>query len=142
MLIQPLQTKTSDLTQRQVSIENDVLDFEKLKAEDGILDSHISFQEVEMCIKQLKPRKAPGSDKIRNEMLKTCMYVLKKALLKLFALILKSGFFPSSWCEGTITPIYKTGPKDDPSNYRGICINSCLGKLFTSILNNRLKNIL
>ena len=93
-----------------------------------------------MCIKQLKPRKAPGSDKSRNEMVKTCMYVLKKALLKLFALILKSGFFPSSWCEGTITPVYKTGPKDDPSNYRGICINSYLGKLFTSILNNRLKN--
>ena len=26
----------------------------------------------------------------------------------------------------------------DPSNYRGICISSCLGKLFCSILNQRL----
>ena len=26
----------------------------------------------------------------------------------------------------------------DPSNYRGICVSSCLGKLFCSILNQRL----
>ena len=49
-------------------------------------------------------------------------------------------FFPSSWCEGRITPIYKSGNKNDLSNYRGICISSCLGKLFTSVLNTRLKN--
>ena len=28
--------------------------------------------------------------------------------------------------------------KSDPSNYHGICISSCLGKLFCSILNQRL----
>ena len=30
------------------------------------------------------------------------------------------------------------GAKSDPSNYRGMCIASCLGKLFSSILNQRL----
>ena len=40
---------------------------------------------------------------------------------------------------GIITPIFETIDKDDPSNYRGICINSCLGKLFTSVLNSKLK---
>ena len=38
----------------------------------------------------------------------------------------------------SITPIFKTGSKTDPSNYRGICISSCLRKLFCSILNQRL----
>ena len=28
--------------------------------------------------------------------------------------------------------------KSDPTNYRGICVSSCLGKLFCSILNRRL----
>ena len=32
----------------------------------------------------------------------------------------------------------KNGTKSDPSNYRGICVSSCLGKLFCSILNQRL----
>ena len=45
---------------------------------------------------------------------------------------------PQNWCDGLIIPIFKTGSKTDPSNYRGICISSCLGKLFCSILNQRL----
>ena len=31
-----------------------------------------------------------------------------------------------------------SGGRNDPSNYRGICVSSCLGKLFCSILNQRL----
>ena len=45
---------------------------------------------------------------------------------------------PQTWCGGLITPIFKSGTKNDPSNYRGICSSSCLGKLFCSILNQRL----
>ena len=42
---------------------------------------------------------------------------------------------------GTIKPIYKNkGYIYDPKNYRPITIVSCLGKLFTSILNIRLNN--
>ena len=45
---------------------------------------------------------------------------------------------PDIWCQGLITPIYKSGDKSDPTNYGGICVSSCLGKLFSSILNQRL----
>ena len=45
---------------------------------------------------------------------------------------------PDVWCQGLITPIYKSGDKSDPTNYRGICVSSCLGKLFCPILNRRL----
>ena len=34
----------------------------------------------------------------------------------------------------SITPIYKSGDKSDPTNYRGICVSSCLGKLFCQIV--------
>jgi hypothetical protein len=48
---------------------------------------------------------------------------------------------PSSWLIGMIKPIYKNkGDKFDPKNYRPITIASCLGKLFTAILNERLKD--
>ena len=40
---------------------------------------------------------------------------------------------------GYISPIYKgKGSAEDPDNYRGITIVSCFGKLFTSILNQRI----
>ena len=71
-------------------------------------------------------------------MIKTSSEFIKFSLEKLFNLILKSGVFPTSWSNGIITALHKSGNKDDPSNYRGICISSCLGKLFCSILNTRL----
>ena len=46
---------------------------------------------------------------------------------------------PNAWLEGSIRPIYKN--KGDPKlvqNYRPITILSCLGKLFTAVLNRRL----
>ena len=46
---------------------------------------------------------------------------------------------PLMWCSGFITPICKSGGRNDPTNYRGICVSSCLGKLFCSILNQRLR---
>ena len=42
------------------------------------------------------------------------------------------------WVVGLIVPIYKKGNKSEPQNYRGVTLISCLGKLFLSILNNRL----
>ena len=45
---------------------------------------------------------------------------------------------PLMWCSGLITPIFKSGGRNDPTNYRGICVYSCLGKLFCAILNQRL----
>ena len=42
------------------------------------------------------------------------------------------------WSIGYIVPIHKKGNVNDPSNYRGITISSCLGKLFALIMNNRL----
>ena len=57
----------------------------------------------------------------------------------LFNNVLKSGEVPQEWTTGLIIPIYKNkGDTTDASNYRGITLLSCMGKLFTTILNNRL----
>ena len=63
--------------------------------------------------------------------------------ITLFNLVLESGFIPKSWTCGFIKPIYKNKFSGaDANNYRGITILSCLGKLFTSVLNNRLNEYL
>ena len=46
---------------------------------------------------------------------------------------------PEDWTIGIIKPMYKDkGDINDVNNYRGITLLSCMGKLFTSILNSRL----
>ena len=123
-----------------ISVINEKYCLEQQKSNHNYLDNPIALDEVEKAAKMLKYKKSPGPDRIRNEMLKTGIFYLKTSTCNLFNHILKSVFFSSLWCEGIITPIHKSGDTQDPSNYRGICINSCLGKLFTSILNNRLQN--
>ena len=40
---------------------------------------------------------------------------------------------------GYISPIYKgKREENDPDNYRGITVLSCFGKLFTSVINDRI----
>ena len=70
--------------------------------------------------------------------LKSGINHLNAPLVKLFNFIISKGTFPDSWSTGMITPIFKSGNRSDPSNYRGICVTSCLGKSLCSILNTRL----
>ena len=71
-------------------------------------------------------------------MIKAGINHLTPLIVKLFNLILISGKYPSSWAVGRIVPIHKKGDRSLPSNYRGITISSCLGKMFNAILNSRL----
>ena len=56
----------------------------------------------------------------------------------MFNVSFNNGYFPKKWSEGYIVPIHKKGNTNDTDNYPGITLLSTLGKLFTSILNNRL----
>ena len=85
---------------------------------------------------------ACGPDGILNEMLTYISHNLRLAILKLFNFILSVGYFPDIWNKGLITPLFKSGDKSDPNNYSGICVSSNLGKLFCSILNQRIFNFL
>ena len=95
--------------------------------------------EIERCIKRLKNSKKPGGDRILNEYLKLTHDRLLPIYAAFFNLILNTGHVPDQWLEGKIKPIYKNkGDPLDPNNYRPITLLSCLGKLFTAVLNERL----
>ena len=59
-------------------------------------------------------------------------------MVKLLNLILDTGNYPSSWRKSFIISIHKSGNKHDLIIYRGISLQNCITKLFSSALNSRL----
>ena len=59
-------------------------------------------------------------------------------LCVLFNKLIETGVYPDEWCSAIIFPIHKKGDVNIPDNYRGISLISCVSKVFTNILNNRL----
>ena len=102
------------------------------------LDNQISSNELEKAISKLKNNKSCGEDGIINEFIKHSNIHIYNVILSLFNTILDTGFFPAKWSVGAIVPVHKKGDVNDPLNYRGITLVSCLGKLFTNIINERL----
>jgi hypothetical protein len=107
------------------------------------LDKPFTENEILDVIKKLRNNKACGLDRIINEYLKNTAHLFIQIYVKLFNIVLSTGVIPSDWTLGLIKPLYKNkGSKDDPDNYRGITILSCLGKLFTAVINKRLDKFL
>ena len=102
------------------------------------LSSPITAEEIKKAIQKLKYKKAAGVDGISDEFYKYGWNELLPALELLFNTILTNGEYPSRWATGIIHPVYKKGVYGVPDNYRKITVMPCIGKLFESILNNRL----
>ena len=93
------------------------------------------------CIKSLMNNKSCSNDKIINEFIKNTSKVMMPIYVLFFNL--RYRLFARLVVEGVIRPIYKhKGDPSKPENYRPITILSCLGKLFTSVLNARLHRFL
>ena len=71
-----------------------------------------------------------------NKVLINARLNLRNAILYVLNQCLCVGTYP--WNTAVITPLHKKGCKEDPNNYRAIAVGSNLGKLFSSILLERL----
>ena len=102
------------------------------------LNNTISQNEIQRMIRKLKNKKSVGPDCIPNEIIKTGK--LNDLLCKLFQMCFDNGVLPTIWKKSIIVPIPKNALLDPciPLNYRGISLLSCIYKLYTSILNDRL----
>ena len=93
---------------------------------------------MQESISKIRINKAPGLDKITNEMLKHTHTDIVPFLTKLFQHIFENKLFPTEWTKSVIVPIHKKGDLNNCSNYRPISLTSLLSKIYTFILNKRL----
>ena len=108
--------------------------------QDHELNSEISEQEIGESIANLKRKKSAGHDEICNEMMKCSIPLSTNFLKVLFNYIFVNGVFPKEWSKSVIVPIHKKGDINLTDNYRGISLISTVSKVYTFILNKRLKD--
>ena len=99
-------------------------------------------KEVRHAIKQMKDNKAPGIDGLTSDIIKAGGDVAVDQLTKLYNQILHTKKIPQSWKEAKIILLHKKDDKADIKNYRPISLLSHGYKIFTKIIQNRIKNIL
>ena len=103
-----------------------------------IMNGPVLSNEIHLALYKAKTKKSPGIDGISVEFFKYSDGKLIHPLSALFNHVLESGIYPSQWSLGIINPIYKHSEKHLPDNYRKVTLLTSIGKLFESVMNNRL----
>ena len=98
-----------------------------------VLDSPITVEEIMRAVEHLKTNKAPGTDGIVAEMIKTSLPQILPFLVALLNRIFDTGEYPTAWTGAVIIPRHKRGNKNDPDNYRGLSLLSCEQVLFVYV---------
>ena len=104
-------------------------------------DRHeIVMDDLKEALRKLKRNKAPGRNGIRPECLRYGGMALWKRLLDVYNECWKDPLkIPKEWADAEVISIYKNkGSKKDPENYRGIFLLDTIGKLYASIVNDKI----
>jgi hypothetical protein len=94
--------------------------------------------DIEERLSKLNPSKSIGPDQIHPYVLRECSLSLSFPLSRIFQKSMNSGTVPSDWKLANITPIFKSGSKLLPTNYRGISLISVLSKIIERIISHHI----
>ena len=99
----------------------------------------LKFDEFEEAFKSLKRNKAAGFDDLSSNII-DAYDNLKNILFHVFKVSIEQGIFSDSLKIAKVTPIFKSGDKDNVSNYRPISILPVFSKVLERIMYNRVYN--
>lgn len=108
----------------------------------NLVNDELSIQELEDAFKTLKRNKAAGFDDINPNMIIEAFEEIKIPLFSIFHESLKKGIFPNALKTAKVTPIFKSGCKSLPGNYRPISILPVFSKILERIVYKRLYTFL
>ena len=91
---------------------------------------------------KLKTSKGCGNDGIASCFLKIALPVISESLCDIFNLSMATDCFPDSWKIARVAPIFKSGQRDDRSNYRPISVLPVLASVFEKLIHNQLYDYL
>ena len=83
-----------------------------------------------------------GLDHINNNFVKFFNPVIAEPLSILLNRCMTTGIFPKRFKIAKVCPLFKSGQRNDPSNFRPISILPSLSKIFEKIIHTRISNFL
>ncbi|KPJ02068.1 RNA-directed DNA polymerase from mobile element jockey, partial [Papilio xuthus] len=99
--------------------------------------------EVEILIKNSRPRKAPGSDSITNRVTKLLPVTIIQLLVAIFNAAMTKGVFPSEWKDAVVIGFLKPSkPPSNPTSYRPISLLKTFGKIYERLVLARLRSFM
>lgn len=95
--------------------------------------------EIFEAARRMKPKKAPGIDKLNPELIKTVASKFPDVVAEVFNSVLRAGEIPGMWKTAKLILMEKKSTDSNaPKKYRPLCLLNCLGKLFESVITYRL----
>lgn len=94
----------------------------------------ITTEGIIKLINNLQSSSAPGPDNIPAKILKATNTASSRFLQIIFTQSISEGTIPDDWKLSKVTPVFKSGHKSDPSNYRPIALTCIACKLLEHII--------
>ena len=126
-LAQKIEVRNDDDCLQNITTESNDMIFRNVD-ENYILDA----------INQLKNGKASGPGKVSITIVKDVKDLIVKLLKFIFNDSVISGVFPDIWKLARVTPIFKSGAKNDASIYRPISVISIFSRMLERLLHDQL----
>ena len=104
--------------------------------------NYVTCKEVHDLIKCLNVNKPLGPSKIPAWALKDAQSVLAEPLCFLINEFISESSFPTDLKKALVSPLYKKGNTEDPTNYRPISITGAMAKIFEQVIRNQINDYL
>ena len=126
--ISPSRTSFYDYVRKKTSYPNSIALF------------NTSSDEITSIVSSLKNTSSIGTDEVPVQVIKAVIPQIASPLATVFNFCLQAGEFPDALKVAKVCPVYKSGDKEDITNYRPISILPCFSKIFEKIIHARLSS--
>ena len=95
---------------------------------------NITVKGVVHLLKNIDPKKTGGPDGMPARFLRELSFEIAPTLTLIYKASINQGTLPEDWLKATVVPIYKKGPRFEPSNYRPVSLTCICCKTLEHIM--------
>ena len=115
------------------------VDTSKIPYIDPMNDIIITVTEIRHEVENLDTSKASGPDEIPAFLVKKFIDVFVPIFEIIFNKSYDEGRVPVMMKKANVSPIFKSGEKTDPGNFRPVSVTSVVGKIFERVIKNHIE---